>query len=105
GAPYDYGLTIVFNLACAGRVRIKAFDPSTGPQQVPIGCFDADGHELTPNDYVIGFTRTYVYSAATFVDPAIVNHNPDIIGIVLDGAETAVDAAVDRTPAPIDVTL
>ena len=53
------------------------------PQQVPIGCFDADGHELTPNDYVIGFTRTYVYSAATFVDPAIVNHNPDIIGIVL----------------------
>ncbi|MCL2724382.1 MAG: hypothetical protein FWD69_08095 [Polyangiaceae bacterium] len=75
----QYGLAIVFNIACAGRVRFAPLDPSAGPQQVPILCTDEAGNKLEPRDYVIGVSRVYSYAGQT-------NENPVINGVTLEGA-------------------
>jgi hypothetical protein len=72
GIPVPYGLTIVFNLACAGHVELVPIDPGNiNPQALPIGCFDANHNRLGPGEYVFGFTRVYAYS-----DPTVTNANP-----------------------------
>jgi hypothetical protein len=87
GATAPYGLAIVFNVACAGRVKIEA--PGDNPQSVPLGCYDDAGNKLGPSEYVIGFTRVYAYDAITNANPALgdvtfegVPVGPD--GIVVD---------------------
>ena len=59
----------MFNVACAGHLEIIQSDPSTGQQQVPIACFDADENQLDPSQYVIGFTRVYAYDERTNANP------------------------------------
>jgi hypothetical protein len=72
GLSAPYGLTIVFNLACAGHVELVPIDPgNVNPQAIPIGCFDANHNRLGPDDYVFGFTRVFAYS-----DPTVTNANP-----------------------------
>ncbi|HLK41662.1 MAG TPA: hypothetical protein VKU41_33165 [Polyangiaceae bacterium] len=74
GTPVPYGLTIVFNIACAGHVELLPIVPgTTNPQALPVGCFDADHNQLGPDDYVFGFTRVYAYS-----DANMTNTNPTI---------------------------
>jgi hypothetical protein len=75
----QYGLAIVFNVACAGRIEFAPIDPSAGPQQVPILCTDEAGNPLTPSDYVIGISRVYSYAGQT-------NANPVIDAVTTDGA-------------------
>jgi hypothetical protein len=74
-----YGLAIIFNIACAGQVRIGQ---RTGgnPQQVPIFCTDEQGTPLPPEDFVIGINRVYSYEAVT-------NTNPVIDKVTLDGVD------------------
>jgi hypothetical protein len=96
GAPAPYGLLIAFNVACAGEVKITSIDPSGGAQQIPIACVDSSGNALGPDDYVIGFTRVYVYDAVT-------NHNPEIDGVVFNGAETKTGVVGTALPNPVDV--
>jgi hypothetical protein len=98
GAPAPYGLIILFNIACAGHVWTTSIDPSAGPQQVPITCGDAMGNPLGPDQYVIGFTRVYVYATLT-------NANPVINGFFFDDAEAPVADAGGANPAPITVKL
>lgn len=76
GAGTPYGIAIIFNIACAGRVKIE--EPGNNPQSVPLGCYDDSGNKLGPDDYVIGFTRVYVYEDRT-------NTNPVIDEVVFDG--------------------
>jgi hypothetical protein len=72
GAQVAYGLIFVFNVACAGQVKIKPLDPSnTNPQAVPVGCFDAKGNQLGPDDWVLGYTRVYAYDSLTNANPVI----------------------------------
>jgi hypothetical protein len=72
GTPVPYGLTIVFNIACAGHIQTLPLDPtSDNPVKVPFGCFDSNGNQLTPDDYVIGFTRVYAYDTLTNANPVI----------------------------------
>lgn len=72
GIAVPYGLAILFNMACAGHVEIVPLDPSNAnPQQVPIGCFDANHKQLGPDDWVLGFTRVYAYDDAVNASPAI----------------------------------
>jgi hypothetical protein len=72
GIPVPYGLAIVFNIACAGHIEIVPFDPgNANPQQVPIGCFDANHNQLGPDDWVFGFTRVYAYTSITNANPVI----------------------------------
>jgi hypothetical protein len=98
GAPAPYGLIIVFNVACAGSLQVVPIDPSAGPQQVPLACVDGSGNALGPDDYVIGFTRVYVYQS-------ISNKNPEVDGLVVNGAETRTGVTGTALPDPIDLDV
>lgn len=92
GAIAPYGLTILFFIACAGRVRIANIDPmSQNPQVRPIQCTDNDGNELGPDDWVFAFTRVYVYDSLT-------NTNPVISSITLDGQPVDPNLGITVTP-------
>jgi hypothetical protein len=88
GSP-PYGLAIVFNIACAGQVRL-AQRSGDNPQQVPIQCTDEQGNLLTPSDYVIGINRVYSYADRTNTDPVVEKVTLDgldvdpKVGIVVD---------------------
>ena len=85
-----YGLTIVFTVACAGRVVFKRPDLATR-QQVPLACVDEDGVPVSSKDYVLGIHRTYVYDKKR-------NENPTITGLTYEGApvDPNVGIVVDR---------
>lgn len=76
-----YGIAIVFNIACAGQVRLAARDPSGGPQQVPVLCTDEDGNKLPPSDYVIGISRVYAYDTRTNANPVIEKMTKDGVDV------------------------
>jgi len=90
-----YGLAIVFNIACAGKVVIVDRDPAGGPQQVPIQCQDEDGNQLPPSDYVIGISRVYSYATR-------VNTNPVVQRVVVDDKDVDPQAGitVERCTTP-----
>lgn len=94
GAGEPYGLAILFNIACAGRVVLAEIDPSKGPQQVPLACVGKDGEPLGPKDYVFGFTRVFAYKND-------VNTNPVIDGLTFDGqpVDLAKGIVVERCKA------
>ncbi|MBX3205893.1 MAG: hypothetical protein KF764_12540 [Labilithrix sp.] len=107
GGP-AYGLAIVFNIACAGQVRL-AERVGNAPQQVPIQCTDEEGVPLSPDDYVIGINRVYAYADRT-------NANPVVERVTLDGVDVDVDAGItvercvagrraDCKPVKIDVKV
>lgn len=85
GGP-SYGLAIVFNIACAGQVRL-AERVGNAPQQVPIQCTDEEGVPLSPDDYVIGINRVYAYDDRT-------NTNPVVERVTLDGVDVDPDAGI-----------
>jgi hypothetical protein len=88
GTP-PYGLAIAFTVACTGHLELLEPDPNNAsPQQMPVGCFDDAHNRLGPDDFVIGYTRTYVYNDRT-------NSNPVLDGILIDGQP--VDPAVGVT--------
>jgi hypothetical protein len=70
GSP-PYGLAIVFNVLCAGRIEFATRDPAGGAQQVPVLCTDENGVQLPPSDYVIGISRVYSYTDRTNTNPVI----------------------------------
>jgi hypothetical protein len=94
-----YGLVVLFNIACTGRVKTVALDPAGGPQQVPLGCFDDAGNALGADQYVIGFTREFVYP------PPKTNTNPQIDGILFNGVETKTNVGSSAIPSPVNVTV
>jgi hypothetical protein len=96
GVQGAYGISIVFYLACAGRVRFATRDEAdANPQQVPLFCVDDEGKPLGADDYVLGFWRTYVYDDRP-------NANPVIEGLRVKGS--AVDPAKPiEIPACADV--
>lgn len=82
-----YGLAIVFNILCAGRVEFAARDPSGGGQQVPVLCTDENGQKLPPSDYVIGISRVYARTDR-------VNTNPVIESLTFEGADVVPAAGI-----------
>jgi hypothetical protein len=66
-----YGLAIVFNILCAGRVEFVQRDPGGGIQQVPVVCSDESGNKLPPSDYVIGISRVYARTDRVNENPVI----------------------------------
>ncbi|HEY8039391.1 MAG TPA: hypothetical protein VIF15_06335 [Polyangiaceae bacterium] len=82
GAPVPYGITILFNIACAGHLEIVPVDPgSNNPVKVPLGCFDQDENQLGADDWVLGFTRVYAYAP----DSGVTNTNPVIDHVDVEG--------------------
>lgn len=107
GSP-PYGLAVVFNIACAGQVRL-AERSGNNPQQVPIQCTDESGAPLPPDDYVIGINRVYAYADRT-------NTNPVVERVTLDGVDVDLTQGItvdrcatkrrsDCTPVKIDVKV
>ena len=107
GRP-EYGLAIVFNIACAGQVRL-AERVGNAPQQIPIQCTDEEGVQLSPDDYVIGINRVYAYTDRT-------NANPVVERVTLDGVDVdpqagitidrcVADRRADCKPVKIDVKV
>ena len=91
GSADPYGTAFVFNIACAGRLLVKDFDTSLGPQAVPLACVDEAGTPLGPDDYVIGFTRVFAYENRK-------NANPIIDHLVFNGATVDVSQGVTVAP-------
>ena len=71
GGIDPYGLVVVFNVLCAGRIEFVPRDPEGGPQQVPVACMDEENVPLKPSDYVIGISRVYAYAERTNTNPVI----------------------------------
>jgi hypothetical protein len=103
-----YGLAIVFNIACAGQVRLADLS-GDNPQQVPIQCTDENGTPLGASDYVVGINRVYAYTDLT-------NANPVVDDVKLDGGVVDLDAGItldhcttrlvdDCPPVAIDVDV
>ena len=73
-------------------IEIVPLDPNNpNPQQVPIGCFDANHNALGPDDWVFGFTRVYAYND-------VANANPTISSI--DSAHSPGAPMKDSTSTP-----
>ena len=84
-----YGLAVVFNIACAGHIEIMPLDPNNqDPEQIPIGCFNAQHAQLTANDYVLGYTEVFAYDSLT-------NKNPVISSFSFRDASVPLDAAAE----------
>jgi hypothetical protein len=66
-----YGLVVVFNVLCAGRIEFVQPDPEGGPQQVPVVCTDENDVKLPASDYVIGISRVYAYTERLNTNPVI----------------------------------
>ena len=86
-----YGLAVLFNVACPGRLEFVSTTAGGSPQQVPLKCSDANGNALLPKDYVIGISRVYAYDTRT-------NANPIIEQTLKD--DVAVDLAAGITVEP-----
>jgi hypothetical protein len=88
GLAEQYGVVFSFAMACAGRVKTLPIDPEGGNgQTVPLGCFDDQGNQLGPDDYVFTYARVYAYETAT-------NANPEIDAVTFDGQTVDTNAGV-----------
>lgn len=83
-----YGLAIVFNILCAGKVILAERDPNGGPQQVPLECVDEENQKAPPSDYVIGISRVYSYETK-------VNTNPVVEKVTFDGKDVDVAKGIE----------
>jgi hypothetical protein len=110
GSTGPYGISIVFYLACAGRVRFATRDEaSANPQQVPLLCTDDDGKPLGADDYVLGFWRTFAYEDRPNTNPVIegVRVNGEVADVTKPITITACadPKAKDCTPVKVDVLV
>jgi hypothetical protein len=82
GVP-PYGLALAFNIACAGDAGLLPISPGDiNPQQIPFGCFDSSGKQVSPDDYVLGFARVYAYPGDAGPDGGpVFNQNPVILDV------------------------
>ncbi len=110
GLPEQYGVVFTFAMACAGRVKTLPIDPSAGNgQTVPLGCFDADGNQLGPDDYVFTYMRVYAYESATNANPevdAVLFDNQTVdtnAGVVVNHCDPAVAGSCDGHPVNVTV--
>jgi hypothetical protein len=108
GVSASYGLMILFNFACAGHIGAVAFDPNSGnPQQVPLGCFDANNQPVGPDGFVLGFTRVYVQDQPTEENPMITEVDTGGQRLEVDGGVTTARLEIDGgvTTEPFVVNL
>jgi hypothetical protein len=83
GTRVPYGLGISFNIACAGHIEALPIDPSSdNPVQIPLACFDTNGNQLSPDNYVIGYVRVYAFDTVTNANPVI--DHVDVNGQTVD---------------------
>jgi hypothetical protein len=80
-----FGTTFAFFIACAGTPVV--LDPPPSGNALPLGCRDAEGDLVGPDDFTAGYTTIY-----SFEDSEIRgNQKPVITGFQVEGAEVPVD--------------
>ncbi|MEM6789825.1 MAG: hypothetical protein AAGA56_03650 [Myxococcota bacterium] len=86
-----YGTSFMFFAACAGELRV---DENPAPDALPVGCFDRAGRRLGADDWVLGYTVSFVYDT-------LENAIPGVTGLRLQGRTVPVDcideACIDAT--------
>jgi hypothetical protein len=92
-----YGLAYVFFAVCAGQ--LGPAPTREGSAQFPIGCFDAAGDPLGPDDFIVGYSAVYAYREFR-------NQNPIVSGFSFNGVEVppvCIGAeCLQAEPAPLD---
>jgi hypothetical protein len=91
GVDEQYGLAVLFNVACAGHLEALEIDPAAGLQQVPIGCFDENKNRLDSSQFVIGLTRVFAYATRT-------NANPVLEGVTFEGDPVDLAKGIKLSP-------
>jgi hypothetical protein len=85
-----FGTAFVFMVACAGHV-VRVPPPSgQAANALPVGCVNSRGERLSPEDFVLGFTRVYVFEQRR-------NELPVIDGITFNGNPIDVRAGITAT--------
>jgi hypothetical protein len=78
GQQERFATAYVFMVACAGHVERVPRRSGLGENALPLGCFDAGGRQLGPEDFVLGYTRIFVFETRR-------NAIPALDGVVLQG--------------------
>lgn len=78
GGQRPFGTAFVFFAACAGR--IDEAPVSDEELEFPIACYGPDGAQLGADDFVAGYSQTFIYDDLT-------NNNPIITGVKFRGQE------------------
>lgn len=66
-------------VACAGHVERVPRAGGLGPNALPLACFASDGRRLSAEEFVVGFTRVFVFESRR-------NALPMLDGVKFDGA-------------------
>ncbi|MEO6420008.1 MAG: hypothetical protein ABIP39_11400 [Polyangiaceae bacterium] len=111
------GLAVIFTIACAGHVEYIPASDNGVLNQLPLGCFDDQHHQLGPDDYVFAFSLVYAFDDRSNANP-VVDHLTfagvpiDLnAGITLDHCGSAaadVNGAINRNgcmATPMDVVI
>jgi hypothetical protein len=61
----------VFMVACAGHVERIPRRGGLAPNAVPLGCFNSRHEQLGENDFVLGFTRVFIFATRRNVIPTL----------------------------------
>jgi len=96
--PITQGTAFVFFAACDGTVGALDGGASGGlAGSFPLGCFDANGQQLSADAFVPGYTQVYGF------EDGRTNHNPAVTGLSINQVPT--DAGVGDggsvTPCPV----
>jgi len=94
----DYGTAVVFYGICNGTLDVSSLG-SPPPEGTDLGegvlptCKDADGAALGPDDFIVGFSKVFIYEELR-------NENPRITGIQVDGKDVAIDCIDEDCDGP-----
>jgi hypothetical protein len=69
----NYGISYVFFALCAG-------DLAPGDEHFPVHCQDSAGHDLGPDDFVLGYSAIYFFAHGPSGEPYL-NANPVTTGL------------------------
>lgn len=97
----DSGTAFVFYGICAGTLDLGVSAPdaddgdSAASSPLP-RCLDEDGNELGPDDFVIGYSKIFIYDDLR-------NENPIVTGFKVNGQDVQIDCIDEDCDGPFPV--
>jgi hypothetical protein len=91
GQNERFATAYVFMVACAGQLAAAPLKSGLGPNQIPVGCVGAGGNFLGPDEFVLGFTRIFVFDQRR-------NEVPKLDGLTFESAP--IDPAIGIVTGP-----
>ena len=71
GQKERFATAYVFMVACAGHVERIPRRGGLGPNALPVACFDGAGRQLSPDEFVFGYTRVFVFGERRNAIPSL----------------------------------